>query len=132
SHSFDVAQEESFVDETRKCSLVNRRRVLVHCAANFDQRIDYLLWRDEVTQPQGRKQNFAHRSGVNDPTEIVDPLQAGKRQTGKAELRVKVVFKNKCIVSTRKIEQCGPAFETHRHPERVLMRRCYVDEFWLL
>jgi len=106
--------------------------VLVHCAADFDQGIDQLLWRNDVAQPQGRIKDFTHRSGVNDPAEIVDSLQARERRPGKAELRVKVVFKNKCIVNARKIEQRSPALETHCHAERVLMRRCYVDNFWLI
>ena len=40
-----MAQEKSFGYETRKYSLVDRRRVLVYCAADFDRRIDQLLWR---------------------------------------------------------------------------------------
>src|SRR6266487_1823311 len=127
-----MAQEKSLGDETRKRSLVNRRRVLIHCAADFDQRIDQLLWRNDVAQPQGRIKNFTHRSGVNDPAEIVDSLQAREWRSGKAELRVKVVFKNKCTVSARKIEQGCSALETHCHAERILMRRRYVDNFWLL
>src|SRR5206468_12335736 len=62
----------------------------------------------------------------------VDPLKAGKRWPGKAKLRVKVVFKNECIVSAGKIEQHDPALETHRHAERVLMRRRYVNQFRLI
>jgi hypothetical protein len=37
-----MPQETSFRYETRKCSLVDSRRVLVYCAADFDQRIDQL------------------------------------------------------------------------------------------
>src|SRR5262249_16176940 len=75
--------------------------------------------------------NFTQRSGVNYAAKVVDSLQTRKRRTGKAELRVKVVFKNKCVVSMREIEQCETAFETHCHSERVLMRRCHMDQFWL-
>jgi hypothetical protein len=78
--------------------------VLIHCAADFDQSIDQVLWRNDIAQPQGRIKHFTHGSGVNDPAEIVDSLQTGKRRSGKAKLRVKIVFKNKCIVSASKIE----------------------------
>src|SRR4029077_11708070 len=105
--------------------------MLVHCAADFYQRIDQRFWRNDVAQSQRRKKNFAHRPGVNDAPEIVDPLQARERRSGKAEFRVKVVFKNKCIVSARKIEQACPALETHCYAERILMRRRYMDDFWL-
>src|SRR5207249_12119574 len=63
--------------------------------------------------------------------EIVDSLQTRERRSCKTELRVKVVFKNKCIVSARKIKQGCSALETHCHTERILMRRRYMDDFWL-
>src|SRR4029450_9254522 len=113
-------------------SLINRRRVLIHCTADFYKRIDQRLWRNDVAQSQRRKKDLAHRPGVNDAPEIVDPLQARERRSGKAELCVKVVFKNKCILSARKIEQGCPALKTHCHAERILMRRRYMDDFWLL
>ena len=53
-----MAQEKSFINETCKRGLINRRRVLVHCAADFDQRIDQLLRRNDVAQPQGRIKNL--------------------------------------------------------------------------
>src|SRR4029077_14571742 len=98
-----MAQEKSFINETRKRGLINRRRVLVHCATDFDQRIDQLLRRKDVAQPQGRIKNFTHRPRVNHPAEIDDSLQTRERWPGKAELRVKVVFKNECIVRMGKI-----------------------------
>src|SRR6266540_3536926 len=94
----------------------------------FYQRIDQHLWRDDVAQSQRRIKNFAHRPRVNDAPEIVDPLQAREWRSGKPELRVKVVFKNKCIVSARKIEQACSAFETHCHAKGILMRRLDLDD----
>jgi hypothetical protein len=127
-----VTEEKSLSDKARQRSLINCGRVLVHCAADFHQRIDQRLWRNDVAQSQRRIKNFTHRPPVNHAPEIVDPLQARERRSGKAELRVKVVFKNKCIVSTRKIEQTCSALETHCHAERILMRRRYMNDFWLL
>src|SRR5262249_4695896 len=128
-HSSDVAEEKSLGNEPGQCSLINRRRVLVHRAADFYQRIDQHFGRNDVTESQGRIENFTHRSGVNDTPEVVDSLQTRKRWSRKTELRIKVIFKNKCIVSTRKIEQSSPSLETHCDPERILMRRSYMDDF---
>src|SRR5262249_2653577 len=120
-HSFDVTKEKSLGDETRQSSLIDRRGVLIHCAASFHQRIDQRLWRHDVAQAQRRIKNFTHRSRVNDAAEVVDSLQARERRSGKTELCVKVVFKNKCMVSTRKIEQRCSARETHCHAEGILV-----------
>src|SRR5439155_2750001 len=135
SHPLDVTQEKALGDETRKCRLVDRRRVLIHRTADLGQRINQRLWRNDVSQTQRGTKNLAHRSRVNHSAGVVDPLQRREWWPGKAELRVVVVFENKDVVSTRKIEQAGPTLETHRNAERKLMGGRYVNDprqwfFW--
>src|SRR4029077_2619773 len=48
----------------------------------------------------------------------------------KAKLRVVIILENKCVVSTRKIEQIDPTLKAHGNAERKLMRRRYVDHPW--
>src|SRR5436190_19187690 len=103
--------------------------MLVHCAADFHQWIDQRLWRNDVAQAQGRIEDFAHRPGVNDAPEIVDSLQTRERRSCKTELRVKVVFKNKCIVIARKIKQGCSVLETHCQSEWILMGSRYCVDF---
>src|SRR4029453_8240071 len=45
------------------------------------------------------------------------------------KLGVVVVFKDERVMRTGEIEQGRPARKTHRHADRKLMRRSYVDEF---
>src|SRR5437868_9648370 len=40
-----------------------------------------------------------------------------------------IVLENVSVALTRKIDQCGPAGETHRHAERKLVGRCYINDF---
>src|SRR4051794_35495803 len=102
--------------------------MLIHHAANLDHRIYQRLWRDDVPKAQRGIEDFTHRSGVDDPPGVVEPLQGRQWRPGKAELGVEVVFENKRVVSTRKIEQGGPALETHCYSKGKLMRRRYIDD----
>src|SRR4029077_6273988 len=79
--------------------------------------------------------NLAYCACVNHPTGVVDPLQRGERRSGKAELRVVVILENKCVVSTREIEDGRPALKAHCNAERKLVRGRYVNNprcrfFW--
>jgi hypothetical protein len=127
-HPFYVTEEESLGNESRQRCLINCRRMLIHRAADLGHRIDQRLRRNDVAQTQRGTKNFAYRSRVNHPAGVIHPLQRGKWWPGKAELRVVVVFKNKRLISTRKIEQCGPTLKTHRNAERKLMGRRYVND----
>ena len=116
-----MAQEKSLSDESRQRGLINRGRVLIHRAPDLDQRIDQLLWCNDVAQTQRGVKNLTHRSGVNHVAGVIESLQGRARRPSKAELGVKVVFENKCVVNTRKIEQGGPSLKTHRHSKGKLM-----------
>ena len=94
--------------------------MLIHHASDLDHRIYQRLWRDDVAEAQGGIENLTHRSGVDHPVEVVEPLQGRQGRPGKAELRVEVVFKNKGVVSMRKIKQGSP--------KGKLMGRRYVDD----
>src|SRR5438874_2980665 len=102
--------------------------MLIHHASDLDHRIYQWLWRDDVAEAQRGIEDLTHRSGVDHPVEVVEPLQGRQGRPGKAELRVEVVFKNKGVVSMRKIKQGSPALETHCHPKGKLMGRRYVDD----
>src|SRR5260370_22655817 len=102
--------------------------MLIDHASDLDHRIYQRLWCNDVAQAQRGIEDLTHRSGVDHPVRIVEPLQGRQRGSGKAELRVVVVFENKCVVSTRKIEQAGPTLKTHRNAERKLMGGRYVND----
>src|SRR5437773_12278607 len=102
--------------------------MLIHCAANLDERIDQRLGRNDVAQTQRGTKNLAHRSRVNHAAGVIDPLQRRKWRPGETEFGVVIVFEDERVMRARKIEQGRPALETHCHPERKLMRRSYVDE----
>src|SRR5262245_32371226 len=74
SHSLDMTEEKALGDKTRKRCLFNRRRVLVHGTSDFHKRIDQLLWREDVSQAQGRTKNLTHCTRVNHSTGVIDPL----------------------------------------------------------
>src|SRR5262249_41818914 len=127
SHPSDVTEKKALGDKTRECRLVNRRRMLIHRTADLGQRIDERLRRNDVAQAQRRTKNLAHRSRVDHSAGVVDPLQRREWWPDKTELRVVVVLENKCVVSTRKIEQGGPALKIHGNAERKLVRGRYVN-----
>src|SRR5262245_54935985 len=125
-----MAQEKTFGDEARERCLFDRRGVLIHSTADLHKRIDQLLWRDDVAQAQRRTENLAHGACVNHSTGVVDPLQGTDRWSDETKLRVVIVFKNECVVSTRKIEQVGPTLQTHGNAERKLMGRRHINHSW--
>src|SRR5215470_535275 len=128
SHPLDMTQEKALGDKTRQSRLVDWRRMLIHCTADLDQRIDQRLWRNDIAQTQSGTKNLAHRSRINHSTGVIDPLQRRERWPRETELRVVIVFENKRVVRTRKIEQSGSARERHRISKRKLMRRCDVND----
>src|SRR5436190_2647749 len=104
--------------------------MLIHGAADFDQRIDQRLWRNDVAETQRGTKNLAHRSRVNHPAGVIHALHRREWRSGETKLGVVIVFKDERIMCTGEIEQGRPAWKTHRHADRKLMRRSYVDEFW--
>src|SRR6266850_5398220 len=104
--------------------------MLVHHRPNLNHRFDQLVWRDDITQPQRWVQNLAHRARVDDTTHIIQTLQTREWGTGVTKFRVVIVLENVGVARARKIDQGRPPRETHRHPERELMGRSYVNYFW--
>src|SRR4029077_11280871 len=129
-----MTQEKTLGDESCQCCLVDWRRVLIHCTADLDQRIDEWPWRNDIAQPQRGTKNLADRSRVNYVIGVIHPLQRREGWPDKAEFRVVVVLENKGVVSTRKIEQGGPTLEAHRNAERKLMGGRYINDLrqWFL
>src|SRR5256886_16407248 len=75
-----MAEEESFGDETRQGSLINRWGVLVHNRAYLNEGIDK-LWRcGQKTQAQRWIKGFAHSGGINKPARIVQNLKTRQRR----------------------------------------------------
>src|SRR5436309_15132248 len=103
--------------------------MLVHHRANLNHRFDELMWRDDITQPQGWVQNLAHRARVNDTTNIIQALQTWEWGTGVTKFRVVIVLENVGVARPCKIDQGRPPRETHRHAKRELMGRSYVNYF---
>src|SRR5437870_12526346 len=78
SHPLDVTQEKALGDETRKCGVVDRSRVLIHRTAELGQRINQRLWRNDVSQTQRGTKILAHRSPVNHSADVADTLHRDK------------------------------------------------------
>src|SRR5438067_241889 len=104
--------------------------MLVHHRSNLNHRVDQLVWRDDITQPQRWVQDLAHRARVDDMTYIIQALQTREWGTGITKFRVMIVLKNVGVARARKIDQGRPPRKTHRHAERELMRGSYVNYFW--
>src|SRR3989442_13756020 len=70
-----MAEEESFGDETRQGSLINRWGVLVHNRAYLDEGIDK-LWRcDPKTEGQRWVKDFAHSARKKNPAGLFPTLK---------------------------------------------------------
>jgi hypothetical protein len=104
SHPFDVTEEKTLGDKSRQRRLVDRGRVLIHRAANLDQRIDQRLWRNDVAQTQRGTENLTHRSRVNHPAGIIHALQGRERRPGETELGVIIVFEDERVMRAREVE----------------------------
>src|SRR6266567_127062 len=104
--------------------------MLVYHRPNLNHRFDQLVWRDDITQPQRWVQDLAHRARVDDATYIIQTLQTWEWGTGITKFRVMIVLENVGVACTRKIDQGRPPRKTHRHAERELMGRSYVNYFW--
>src|SRR5438874_8425209 len=104
--------------------------MLVHHRSNLNHRVDQLVWRDDITQPQRWVQDLAHRARVDDTTYIIQALQTREWGTGVTKFRVMIVLENVSIAGTRKINQGCPPRKTHRDAERKLVGRSYVNYFW--
>src|SRR6266566_6500256 len=103
--------------------------MLVHHRPNLNHRLDQLVWRDDIAQPQRWIQDLAHRAGVDDATYIIQALQTWEWGTGVTKFGVVIVFENVRVAGTGKIDQGRPPRETHGHAERELMGRSYVNYF---
>src|SRR6267154_5004371 len=60
---------------------------------------------------------------------MVEPLQTWEWGTGVTKFRVMIVLENVGVARARKIDQRRPPRKTHRHAERELMGRSYVNYF---
>src|SRR6266550_1249955 len=103
--------------------------MLIGDRPDLDYWLYQLLRRQNITEAQGWIENFAHCPGVNNAARVIESLQTWKRGTSEAKLRVMIVLENVGIALTREIDERGPARETHRHAERELMGRRYVNNF---
>src|SRR5438876_5986166 len=103
--------------------------MLVHHRPNLNHRFDQLVWRDDITQPQRWVQDLAHRAGVDDATYIIQALQTWEWGTGVTKFRVVIVLENVGVARPCKIDQGRPSRQAHRHAERELMGRSYINDF---
>src|SRR5437762_2316840 len=104
--------------------------MLIHHSANLDHRFDQLFRCKQVAQTQRGIKNLAHGACVDDTTGVIQPLQTWKWGTGITKFRVVIVLENVGVARARKIDQGRPPRETHRHAERKLVGRSYVNYFW--
>src|SRR5438067_8320706 len=103
--------------------------MLIHHSPNLDHRFDQLLWRYDITKPQGRIEDLAQCSGIDDTADVVETLQTWEWGTRVTKFRVVIVLENVGVTRSREIDQSCPPRETHRHAERKLMGRGHVNYF---
>src|SRR6516162_10663943 len=104
--------------------------MLIHHRADLYHRLDQLVGRQNVSEPQRWVEDFAKCAGVDDAAAVIETLQTGQRGTSKTKFGVVVVLENVSIAFTREMDERGSARETHGHAERELMRGSDVNDFW--
>ncbi|KAG0505205.1 MAG: hypothetical protein Udaeo_14630 [Candidatus Udaeobacter sp.] len=123
-----MAEEESFGDETRQGSLINRRGVLVHDSAHLDEGVDK-LWRcDQKTEAQRWIKDLAHSAGINHPAGIVQTLETWQRRPIETKLGIIIILQDVAVARLRELDQSFPPLKAHRHTEGKLVRRCDENE----
>ena len=95
----------------------------VHGGANRYKMIHQIVWNHDVTQPQGRKKNFAEGSDVDYAGIMIKPLQGGNGRTLKAVLAVIVVLDDPGSRPLCPVQELHATRSAHRRAERVLMGR---------
>src|SRR5437762_7905758 len=119
---FHMAEEESFGDETRQGSLINRWGVLVHDSAYLDEGIDK-LWRcDHKTEAQRWIKDFAHSAGINNPAGVVQTLKTWQRRSIKTELGIVIILQDVAVARLRELDESFPSPQAHRDTQGKLMR----------
>src|SRR4029450_4460070 len=102
---FHMAEEESFGDETREGSLINRRGVLVHDSAHLDQGVDK-FWRcDQKTEAQRRIKDFAPSAGVKHPAGIVQTLKTRQWRPIETKFGIIIILQDVGVVRLRELDQ---------------------------
>ena len=115
ANPFHMAEEESFGDETRQGSLINRWGVLVHNRAYLDEGIDK-LWRcDQKTEAQRWIKDFAHSAGINNPAGVVQTLKTRQRRPIETELGIVIILQDVAVARLRELDQSFPSPQAHRH-----------------
>src|SRR5215471_6419904 len=125
---FHMAEKESFSDEPRQGSLINRRGMLVHNSAHLDEGVDK-IWRcDQKTETERWIKDFAHRAGINHPAGIVQTLKTWQRRPIEAKLGIVIIFQDVAVARLRELNQCFAPLKAHRHTEGKLVRWCDENE----
>src|SRR5438477_12908375 len=102
--------------------------MLIHHRPDLNHRVDQWFRGEDVTEPKRWIENLTHSSGIDDAPGVIESLQTGQRRASKTKLGIVIVFKNVGVALAGELNQRGPARETHRHPERKLMRRRDVND----
>src|SRR3954452_3316021 len=108
ANPFHMAEEESFGDETRQSSLINRWGVLIHDSAHLDEGIDKLRRRDQKTEAQRWIKDFAHSADINNPAGVVQTLKTRQRRPIEAELGIVIVLQDVAVARLREFDQSFP------------------------
>src|SRR5882724_8685841 len=117
-----MAEEKSFGDETRQCSLIDGRRVLVHDSAHLDEGVDKLGRCDQKTEAQRWIKDLAHSAGINHPAGIVQALKTWQRRPIETKLGIIIVLQDVAVARFRELDQSFPPLQAHRHTEGKLVR----------
>src|SRR5262249_39033195 len=117
AHSFHVAEEKSFGDETRQGSLINRWRMLIHDSAHLDERVDKLWWCDHKTEAQRRVKDLAHSAGINHSARMVQTLKTWQRRPIETKLGIIIIFQYVAVARLGELDQCFTPLQAHRYTE---------------
>src|SRR4029077_13174973 len=125
---FHMAEEESFGDETRQSSLINRWRMLVHYSAHLDEGVDK-LWRcDQKTEAQRWIKDLAHSAGINHSARIDQTLKTWQRRPIKAKLGIIIILQDVAVARVRELDKRFPPLQAHCHTQGKLVRWCDQNE----
>ena len=98
-----------------------------HRVAQPAQLVDQRTRRDDVAEPQRRRQALRDRADVDHAAALVEALQRRHRRAGVQVLGFVVVFDDDEIALLGQAQQAVPALEAQRRGGRALVRRRHVE-----
>src|SRR5262249_38300874 len=123
SNTAKVSVELTVLDKFGEDSLRKDGRVAISNRFGEYERLDKLLWQDDVSEPQRGKEHFGEGADVNDPAIRIQSLKRFLRSTIVAKFAVVIVFKDEGTGFPGEGGEHKAPLEGHYAPGWILMRR---------